>query len=280
MNISEFETITYVRKPFEVEAFEVTVENIALLAPFIGELDTSGGTPFIKSDKRKVGNTFKVWPGFFVTALKGKIRCYSRKIFFEQYAELNEVTTPAVKILHGRHQLKNVKQAPREMVAKPVEVVPEPVIDAPSEEIIPEPIEAVPCCEHGFPEGECNYRKCPGPNPEPVDDSHLYEAPKTAVVLGDYGRIPKLEEFTDAGLNPAVDVQAFREQFEADHGVVEIQDQELEGNWPEQNPHLEPQKALTADDGIPSAIEVYGDPVLDAPTLGEALAAKAVEAAE
>lgn len=76
----------YVRKPFLVEAIEVTEENIAEIAKYVGELrEKDDGTPFIYVDRRLVPNIFRVYPGFFMTRMGDHIRCYSRKVFAEQF---------------------------------------------------------------------------------------------------------------------------------------------------------------------------------------------------
>lgn len=85
------EFITYVRKPFLVEAVEVTTSNIAELAPLVGTLKAKAdGTPFIQVNQRYVPNVFRVYPGFFVTKLDDTIRCYSRKAFFAQFMKTTE----------------------------------------------------------------------------------------------------------------------------------------------------------------------------------------------
>ncbi len=78
----------YVRKPFLVEAVEVTEENIGEVAKYVGELrEKDDGTPFIYVDRRLVPNIFRVYPGFFMTRMGDHIRCYSRKVFNEQFSE-------------------------------------------------------------------------------------------------------------------------------------------------------------------------------------------------
>lgn len=84
----------YVRKPFAVEAVEVTKENIAEIAKFVGELkEKDDGTPYILVDRRLVPNIFRVYPGFFMTRMAEHIRCYSRKVFFEQFT----LSTPEIQ---------------------------------------------------------------------------------------------------------------------------------------------------------------------------------------
>lgn len=79
---------TFVRKPFVVEAIEVTEENIAEIAPFVGSLrEKTDGTPFIHVDRRLVPNIYRVYPGFWMTRMGDNFRCYSRRIFFDQFVE-------------------------------------------------------------------------------------------------------------------------------------------------------------------------------------------------
>lgn len=81
------ETSTFIRKPFVVDAIRITKENIAELAPEVGTLkQKNDGTPFIQVDRHKVPNVFKVWPGYWLTRMNGNVRCYSNKIFEEQFA--------------------------------------------------------------------------------------------------------------------------------------------------------------------------------------------------
>lgn len=85
----------YVRKPFTVEAVEVTEENIGEVAKYVGELKSKDdGTPFIQVDRRLVPNIFRVFPGFYMTRMGDTVRCYSRKVFLEQF----ELVAPTIKI--------------------------------------------------------------------------------------------------------------------------------------------------------------------------------------
>lgn len=92
----------YVRKPFVVEAVEITEDNIADLAKFIGQLKTKDdGTPYILVDRRLVPNVFRVYPGFFMTQMDDRIRCYTRKVFKEQFCEANENVLAWVNFMNG-----------------------------------------------------------------------------------------------------------------------------------------------------------------------------------
>lgn len=218
MKLEDFPTETYVRRPFQVKAFEITPDNIAELAPHVGELCDDNGTPFIKSDKKKVGNNFKVWPGFFATVLKGSVRCYSRKTFFDQFGELNDRTSPAVEFLHGRCTVEelineltpsdSVGEPDQEEAAEPQEI--ENVYEEPAEaaEAAPEPVsepvdDDTPKCEHGVPEGEeCVYKTCDGVETEDNDDDTEIEDDPASQdgLLGGAGMndVPEPQEGNDA----------------------------------------------------------------------------------
>lgn len=96
------EFTTFVRKPFVVEAVEVTLENIAEVAEHVGDLKSKDdGTPYILVDRRLVPNVFKVYPGFFMTKMGDNVRCYSRKIFLEQFMEKDDTIQPWLDFLDG-----------------------------------------------------------------------------------------------------------------------------------------------------------------------------------
>ena len=86
---------TFVRKPFVVEAVEVTTENIEEVAKYVGDLrEKEDGTQYILVDRRLVPNVFRVYPGFYMTKMGENVRCYSRKIFREQFVEEDEKMKP------------------------------------------------------------------------------------------------------------------------------------------------------------------------------------------
>lgn len=82
------EYASYVRKPFLIEAVEVTAENIGEVAQFVGTLrKKENGTPYIQVDRRLVPSIFRVYPGFWMTRMDGNIRCYSKRTFQEQFIQ-------------------------------------------------------------------------------------------------------------------------------------------------------------------------------------------------
>lgn len=96
------DTVTFVRKPFVVEAVEITAENLHEVAPYIGDVkNKEDGTEYILVDRRLVPNVFKVYPGFFMTKMGENIRCYSRKIFKEQFVEMSAELQPWIEFMQN-----------------------------------------------------------------------------------------------------------------------------------------------------------------------------------
>jgi hypothetical protein len=89
------EFTTYLRKPFVVQAVEVTAENLREIAKFIGDVrEMEDGSEYILVDTRLVPNVERVYPGFFMTKMGQNVRCYSRKIFREQFVEEDDSVKP------------------------------------------------------------------------------------------------------------------------------------------------------------------------------------------
>lgn len=98
----DVEFLTYVRKPFTVEAVEITPENISGIAPMVGVLnEPEEGTPFIDVDPKKVPHVTRVFPGFFLTKMGKRVHCYSPKAFKAQFADADEHNLNWVKYLNG-----------------------------------------------------------------------------------------------------------------------------------------------------------------------------------
>lgn len=97
------EFTTFVRKPFTVEAVEVTVDNIAEIAELVGALRAKdNGTPYIQVDRRIVPNVFRVYPGYWMTKMGDNIRCYSKRIFVEQFVPNTEDIDSWVKFMNHK----------------------------------------------------------------------------------------------------------------------------------------------------------------------------------
>lgn len=106
----------YIRKPFTVEAIEITAENIEEVASFVGEVRVKDGVPFIAINRRLVPNINRANIGWYFTKLGDNYRCYSAKVFTEQFIEhepgtgyfFDEATEddePAVQHTAGAHNV-------------------------------------------------------------------------------------------------------------------------------------------------------------------------------
>jgi hypothetical protein len=83
----------YIRKPFVVEAVEITRDNIEECAEIIGELCfKDDGSPYIQVDQELVPNVFRVFPGYWMTKMGDNVRCYSKKVFKDQFIEQDQST--------------------------------------------------------------------------------------------------------------------------------------------------------------------------------------------
>lgn len=83
----------FVRKPFVVKVIEVTIDNMEELNEKykLGTLEKKDdGTPYLALPARKGGSTFRVFAGYLVVDMGKNARCYSRKVFYQQF----EAITP------------------------------------------------------------------------------------------------------------------------------------------------------------------------------------------
>jgi hypothetical protein len=91
---------TYVRKPFIVQAVEISPDNIADIARFVGDLrEKEDGTPYILVDPRLVPNVERVYPGFFMTKMGENVRCYSRRVFTDQFIIQSDEIKPWIDFM-------------------------------------------------------------------------------------------------------------------------------------------------------------------------------------
>ncbi len=87
------ETTDFVRKPFVVKVIEVTIDNMKEVndTHHIGSLEEKeDGTPFIAVKTKKADKPFRVFPGYFVVEMGRNVRCFSRKLFFQQFEHYND----------------------------------------------------------------------------------------------------------------------------------------------------------------------------------------------
>ena len=83
----ELEFTVFTRRPFVVEAIQITEDNIEELAGLIGEVRHKDDEIYISIDRRVIPNIRKAYVGWWVTRMDDNLRCYSPKIFEEQFEE-------------------------------------------------------------------------------------------------------------------------------------------------------------------------------------------------
>lgn len=79
---------TFLRRPFTVEAVEVTDENFEEIASMTGEIETKddgSGVTFISTNRKIVPNVFRIYRGFWLTRMGDNLRAYSSKTFNEMF---------------------------------------------------------------------------------------------------------------------------------------------------------------------------------------------------
>jgi hypothetical protein len=90
----------FVRKPFKIEAALITVDNIHEVCKLIGhEVRENNKGPYIQMDKRIVPNSWRAFPGWYVTRMIGpkgqeNLRAYPAKTFDMQFTPMSEDWAP------------------------------------------------------------------------------------------------------------------------------------------------------------------------------------------
>lgn len=85
---------TFWRRPFSVEAVEVTEENFDQIAEMTGvKTEKPDGTPFIMVNRKVVPNVYRIYVGFWLTVMNDDLRAYSAKTFGEMFMTDDEVVS-------------------------------------------------------------------------------------------------------------------------------------------------------------------------------------------
>lgn len=85
---TELDFDRFIRTPFAVKATKITDENIEEVAKLVGEVRTKNDERYIALDRRIVPNVGRAYIGWWVTLLGDNLRCYSPKVFKEQFMEM------------------------------------------------------------------------------------------------------------------------------------------------------------------------------------------------
>ena len=85
------EMTEFIRKPFVIEAVQITNENIDEVAKEIGFLSkTDNGEKFIIVDRNTVPVVRHVYIGYWMTRYGHRIRCYTPRSFLNQFIPLTD----------------------------------------------------------------------------------------------------------------------------------------------------------------------------------------------
>ena len=88
--MSELSFNQYVRTPFAVEATVITQDNIEEVAKLVGTVRVKDNEKYIALDRRIVPNISRAYVGWYITRLGDNLRCYSPKVFEEQFKAIDE----------------------------------------------------------------------------------------------------------------------------------------------------------------------------------------------
>jgi hypothetical protein len=101
VNVEDIPFEQYVRKSFDVAAIQITDENIAELAPFIGTLEQQeNGRYIIIVDRKLIRNLDKVYSGYWLTKMGTTLRCYSQNAFAKHFVSLAVLMVGPMVLLH------------------------------------------------------------------------------------------------------------------------------------------------------------------------------------
>lgn len=87
----------YARRPFVVQAVEITEDNIEEIATYVGKIEEKAdGSKYIIVDNKLVPNIYRVYPGHFMTRMGDHTRCYTPHVFKQQFMEMSVEVQEAV----------------------------------------------------------------------------------------------------------------------------------------------------------------------------------------
>ncbi|MCA9367094.1 hypothetical protein KC887_02375 [Candidatus Kaiserbacteria bacterium] len=86
--MAELNFESYERVPFTIEAVEITEYNLEEVAKSVGDIQTDeNGNRYIKVDRRLIPALTEVYPGYFMTKMDKKNRCYTPELFAKLFVK-------------------------------------------------------------------------------------------------------------------------------------------------------------------------------------------------
>lgn len=115
MDITGIETTTFVRRPFTVQAFEVTEDNLDKVAELINGKTgrKEDGTPFVNVPRGTIWNVPRIYVGFMITILDDKIHAYSPNSFPKQFAEYTSANSEWVEYMQYEEASSSAEELPQ-----------------------------------------------------------------------------------------------------------------------------------------------------------------------
>ncbi len=96
---------TFVRKPFVVEAVQVTEDNINSIAKSVGVIKkNSDGSPFILPNRKLFPNNSEISLGYWMTRMGKQLRFYSPSVFNNQFIRSNDDVEMLCKAMNNHHE--------------------------------------------------------------------------------------------------------------------------------------------------------------------------------
>jgi hypothetical protein len=99
----------FVRRPFTVDAVEITEENFEEVASLVGKIMTKDNLTFISLDRRIVPNVNRAFVGWWMTRLGDNYRCYSPKVFKEQFISYQESLAFSLGGVETPEEVQNIE---------------------------------------------------------------------------------------------------------------------------------------------------------------------------
>jgi hypothetical protein len=98
---------SYIRKPFDVAAIQITDDNIEELSKFIGTLEMQeNGRYVINVDRKLIRNLDKVYSGYWLTKMGTTLRCYSQNAFAKHFVAVDDNPIP-ISVHDHTHAIAN-----------------------------------------------------------------------------------------------------------------------------------------------------------------------------
>lgn len=98
---------TFVRKPFAIDAVEITDDNIEDLASLHGTLRVDdSGVKYIEMENRRGQSTRRIYKGFWMTKMGKNVRFYQARVFNEQFTQNTPEIDEWVRFMNGEQTTK------------------------------------------------------------------------------------------------------------------------------------------------------------------------------